>query len=72
LIQVILERLAIGQKLNYTEKIDIQRKFIFDSKDDRISRSYIFGYEKDNPSDEFLSSTLSILKRWVEPMALSR
>ena len=53
LTQVILERLAPGQKLNYTEKIDIQRKFIFDSKDDGISRSYIFGYEKDNPSYEF-------------------
>ena len=56
LIQVILEFLAADEKLNYTAKIDIQRKFIFDSKDDGISRSYIFGYEKDNPSYEFLKT----------------
>ncbi|MFH1070530.1 MAG: DUF262 domain-containing protein [Candidatus Glassbacteria bacterium] len=56
LIQVILEHLPDGEKLNYTEKADIQRKFIFDSKDDGISRSYVFGYEKDNPSYEFLKT----------------
>jgi hypothetical protein len=58
LTQVILERLEPGQKLNYTEKADIQRKFIFDSKDNGISRSYIFGYEKDNPSYEFLKTKI--------------
>lgn len=56
LIHVILEHLPSGGKLNYTEKADIQRKFIFDSKDDGISRSYVFGYEKDNPSYEFLKT----------------
>lgn len=56
LIQVILERLSSSEKLNYTDKVDIQRKFIFDSKDDGISRSYVFGYEKDNPSYEFLKT----------------
>lgn len=56
LIQVILEHLPEGEKLNYTEKIDIQRKFVFDSKDNGISRSYVFGYEKDNPSYEFLKT----------------
>ncbi len=56
LLQVILEYLEEGKKLNYTTAIDIQRKFIFDSKDDGISRSYIFGYEKDNPSYEFLKT----------------
>ena len=58
LIQVILERLAPQGKLNYTEKADIQRKFIFDSKDGGISRSYVFGYEKDNPSYEFLKTKI--------------
>lgn len=56
LIQVILENLPAGEKLNYTEKSDIQRRFIFDSKDEGISRSYVFGYEKDNPSYEFLKT----------------
>jgi len=56
LLQVILETLEEGKKLNYTSARDIQRKFVFDSKDDGISRSYIFGYEEDNPSYEFLKT----------------
>ncbi len=56
LLQVILETREDGKKLNYTSAVDIQRKFVFDSKDDGISRSYIFGYEKDNPSYEFLKT----------------
>ena len=58
LIQVIIERIPDGSKLNYTDKIDIQRKFIFDSKDELISRSYIFGYERDNPSYNYLKSAI--------------
>lgn len=58
LIQVILEHLHPGQKLNFTDQADIQRRFIFDSKDDGISRSYVFGYEKDNPSYEFLKTKI--------------
>ena len=58
LLQVILESLEEGKKLNYTTASDIQRKFIFDSKDDGISRSYVFGYEKDNPSYEFLKTRI--------------
>ena len=58
LVQVILERISSEEKLNYTEKSDIQRKFIFDSKDGLISRSYIFGYEKDNPSYNYLKSEI--------------
>src|SRR5437588_8190393 len=58
LVQSILEQLQPGDKLNYTDRADIQRKFIFDSKDEGISRSYIFGYEKDNPSYEYLKSKI--------------
>lgn len=58
LIQTILERLQPRQKLNFTDRADIQRRFIFDSKDDGISRSYVFGYEKDNPSYEFLKTKI--------------
>lgn len=56
LIQAILEQINSEDKLNYTSYLDIQRKFIFDSKDDGISRSYIFGYEQDNPSYEYLKT----------------
>lgn len=56
LIQAILEAIPPNTKLNYTSIEEIRKKFIFDSKDDGISRSYIFGYEKDNPSYEFLKT----------------
>jgi len=58
MIQAILEHLPPGQKLNFTDWADIQRRFVFDSKDDGISRSYVFGYEKDNPSYEFLKTKI--------------
>lgn len=56
LIQAITELMQPAQKLNYTSLDEIRKKFIYDSKDDGISRSYIFGYEKDNPSYEFLKT----------------
>ena len=58
LIQAIVERIKDDQLLNYTTKEDIRRKYIFESKDAGISRSYIFGYEKDNPSYEFLKKSI--------------
>ena len=58
LIQSILEQITETEKLNFTSRLDIQRKFIFDSKDDGISRSYLFGYEKDNPSYEYLKTKI--------------
>lgn len=54
LIQTIVEHINSSQKINYTSKEEIAKKFIFDSKDEGISRSYIFGYEKDNPSYQYL------------------
>lgn len=54
LMQAIIEKLEDGEELNFTSKTDIKKKFIFESKDGGISRSYIFGYEKDNPSHEYL------------------
>lgn len=54
LIQAITETLKKGEILNYTSSEEIKKRYIYDSKDKGISRSYIFGYEKDNPSYEFL------------------
>lgn len=56
LLQSILDQIDDDQKLNYTSKSEIVKKYIFESKDGGISRSYIFGYDKDNPSDEFLKT----------------
>ncbi|MBN3873325.1 DUF262 domain-containing protein [Nostoc sp. JL33] len=58
LIQAIIECTIENEKLNYTTISEIKKKFIFDSKDEGISRSYIFGYEKDNPSYEFLKTQI--------------
>ncbi len=56
LVQTILEHIQEHQKLNFTEKSEIRKKFMFDLKGAVISRSHIFGYEKDNPSYNFLKS----------------
>jgi uncharacterized protein with ParB-like and HNH nuclease domain len=59
LIQSILERISKECcELNYTSLEEIRKKFIFDTKDKGISRSYIFGYEKDNPSYEYLKTEI--------------
>lgn len=58
LIQAITEIIPKDSKLNYTSIKEIKRKFLFDSKDEGISRSYIFGYEKDNPSYEYLKTNI--------------
>lgn len=57
LIQAILDRLQEEDSLNYTCKADIRKKFIFERRDAAdLNRSYLFGYEKDNPSYNFLKS----------------
>lgn len=57
LLTVILESENI-KYLNYNPINDIRKKYIFDSKPEEVSRSYIFGYEKDNPSYEFLKTKI--------------
>lgn len=58
LLQCILESVDDSELLNYTEKNDIRKKYICEPKGKGISRSYIFGYEKDNPSHEFLKQII--------------
>ncbi|MDO8318700.1 DUF262 domain-containing protein [Rhodoferax sp.] len=57
LLQCILERSSESQ-LNFTPIQDIRRKYVYDSKPEESSRSYIFGYERDNPSYEFLKKRI--------------
>jgi len=61
LIQTIIEEINLRNEkiqdklqLNYTDIVDIRKKFIFETKATSASRSYIFGYDKDNPSYEYL------------------
>lgn len=59
LVQAIIESVRDSNKrLNYNSLDEIRKRFIYESKDEGISRSYIFGYEKDNPSYEFLKTNI--------------
>ena len=62
LVQAITEVVPPGKKLNFTAVEEIKRKYLFDSKDEGVSRSYIFGYEKDNPSYEYLKTRIFLEK----------
>jgi len=58
LIQAIVESVPEGQLLASQAINNIQKKFILFKADDDIRESYIFGYEKDNPSDEYLRTQI--------------
>lgn len=58
LLQSILDRIKDDELLNFTSKSEIQKKYIFERKGGGISISYLFGYEKDNPSYEFLKKNI--------------
>lgn len=58
LLQSIIDQISDGDLLNFTSKYEIQKKYIFERKGSGISISYIFGYEKDNPSYEFLKQKI--------------
>jgi uncharacterized protein with ParB-like and HNH nuclease domain len=60
LIQAILESVPQNMSLNFTTISDIERKFIIEqhNSENESYQSYIFGYEKDNPSDEYLRTKI--------------
>lgn len=61
LIQSIIEEVkgrGNNDQLNYTDLNDIRKKFIFEEKSNTNARSYIFGYDKDNPSYEYLKKKI--------------
>ena len=62
LIQAIIECIPENTRINFTSAEEIKKKFIYDTKDEGISRSYLFGYEKDNPSYEFLKTKVFLEK----------
>lgn len=57
LIHCILES-SSGSDLNYTSIDTIRRKFVCESRADSQVKSYLFGYERDNPSYEFLKTSI--------------
>ena len=57
LLQCLLEKTE-AEELNYTPIEIHRRKYIFETRSDSLARAYIFGYEKDNPSREFLKQEI--------------
>lgn len=55
LIQCILEKMSIDhiESLNYDTIEDITKKYIYQSKPENLSKSYLFSYENGNPSLKF-------------------
>jgi uncharacterized protein with ParB-like and HNH nuclease domain len=58
LLQCLLEAIGPDRKVNYTSTDEIRKKFICESRDGGVSHSFIFGYEKDNPSYEYLKTAI--------------
>jgi uncharacterized protein with ParB-like and HNH nuclease domain len=58
LLQAIIESVPDGELLASQSKENVLKKFILFEADDGLRESYIFGYEKDNPSDEYLKTKI--------------
>ncbi|SDJ19884.1 DUF262 domain-containing protein [Proteiniclasticum ruminis] len=60
LITAILEVMKANkiEKLNFTKHEDIIKKYIYESKDDTDSLTYLFGYERENPSYVYLLANI--------------
>ena len=60
LIQAIIEKVEQGKEvlLNYQSIKQIENRYILHKAEDGLNRSFLFGYEKDNPSDEFLKTKI--------------
>ncbi len=54
LIKCLLERVPDNGQVAFTEKSDHTKKYLVQKSE--VSRSYLFGYEKDNPSYEYLKT----------------
>ncbi|MCZ0867150.1 DUF262 domain-containing HNH endonuclease family protein [Dasania sp. GY-19] len=58
LLQAILETVPKDSELNYQSITSIRKQFIFFEADNKLQQSFIFGYEKDNPSDEYMKTKI--------------
>ncbi|NUF37568.1 DUF262 domain-containing protein [Acinetobacter lactucae] len=58
LIQAIIETVPEGKSIANQSVEKLKEKFVQIKPTDGIRESYIFGYEKDNPSDEFLRTKI--------------
>jgi hypothetical protein len=56
LIKCLLDRLSPDQQVAFTEKSDHVKKYLVQTAS--VSRAYLFGYEKDNPSYEYFKTQI--------------
>ena len=57
LINELLNKFSDDEGVNYNSKSDWLKKFLFQTYKESY-KSYIFGYEKDNPSDEYFKTRI--------------
>lgn len=58
ILQAILESVPKDAVLNFQSISSIRKRFIFYEADNKLQQSFIFGYEKDNPSDEYMKTKI--------------
>jgi uncharacterized protein with ParB-like and HNH nuclease domain len=58
LLQALLETIPEDSLLNFYSKEDIRNMYICQVAANGIKKAYVFGYEKDNPSYEFLKTKI--------------
>ena len=58
LVQAILGTVQLNSELNYQSQEAIKEQYILRMGTDGQRRSFLFGYEIDNPSDEFLKTQI--------------
>lgn len=58
LIQAILESIKGDVQLNYQSLETIRKRYVLYRADDGQRKSFIFGYENNNPSDEYLKTMI--------------
>jgi hypothetical protein len=56
LMKVILDRFADNEPINFEEKRDIVKRYLF--QESGHYKSFIFGYEKDDPSNEYFKTNI--------------
>ena len=56
LIKCLLDRVPQGGQLALTDKADLAKKYLVQQAG--VSRAYLFGYERDNPSYEYLKTKI--------------
>jgi uncharacterized protein with ParB-like and HNH nuclease domain len=56
LLKVILDKFGENETINYDEKKDLIKQYLYQQSGE--FKSYIFGYEKDNPSDEYFKTKI--------------